>query len=191
VSYWMKKHGLVSPYKEKHAAKGGIDREQLEMLVGAGQTLAEIARAVGRSQGTVRHWMVKYGLKTANARHRSRRAVGRVSKESGLLITTMVCTHHGETDFFLEGRGYYRCRRCRSEAVVRHRRKVKAILVREAGGRCAICAYDRNVRALQFHHLDPSQKRLALSGQGVTHSLEVLRREARKCLLLCANCHAK
>jgi transposase len=23
VSHWMKKYGLVSPYREKHAAKGG------------------------------------------------------------------------------------------------------------------------------------------------------------------------
>jgi hypothetical protein len=31
---------------------------------------------------------------------------------------------------------------------------VKDILVREAGGRCVVCAYDRNIRALEFHHLD-------------------------------------
>ena len=23
ISYWMKKHGLVSPFRERHAAKGG------------------------------------------------------------------------------------------------------------------------------------------------------------------------
>jgi transposase-like protein len=36
VSYWMKKYGLVSPYREKHAAKGGIERERLEALVESG-----------------------------------------------------------------------------------------------------------------------------------------------------------
>jgi transposase-like protein len=29
VSYWLKKHGLESPYREKHAPKGGIERDRL------------------------------------------------------------------------------------------------------------------------------------------------------------------
>lgn len=101
------------------------------------------------------------------------------------------CQHHGDTEFVLEGRGYYRCKRCRAESVVRHRQKMKTTLVEEAGGACVICGYGRNVRALQFHHLDPAEKRFGLSSYGVTYSLEVLRREARKCVLLCANCHAE
>jgi hypothetical protein len=64
-------------------------------------------------------------------------------------------------------------------------------LVREAGGQCVICGYARNVRALEFHHLDPSTKRLALSGHGIVVSLDALRAEARKCVLLCSNCHAE
>jgi hypothetical protein len=83
------------------------------------------------------------------------------------------------------------CRRCRSEAVSRRRRRVKAILVQEAGGRCRICGYDRNMRALHFHHLDPSHKRLSINAKGVALALETLRREARKCVLLCSNCHAE
>jgi transposase len=57
VSYWMEKYGLVSRYRERHAAKGGIERERLEELVGRGMTIAEIAAEVGLSKGTVRHWM--------------------------------------------------------------------------------------------------------------------------------------
>ena len=103
----------------------------------------------------------------------------------------MSCARHGETDFFLEGRGYYRCKLCRSEAVVRRRRKVKAILVEEAGGRCQLCGYDRFFGALEFHHLDPTKKRLALSARGIAYALDTVREEARKCALLCANCHAE
>lgn len=54
-----------------------------------------------------------------------------------------------------------------------------------------MCGYDRSYRALEFHHLDPSEKRLELSAQGVTLALDVLRAEARKCVLLCSNCHAE
>jgi hypothetical protein len=68
---------------------------------------------------------------------------------------------------------------------------LKAILVKEAGGRCLICGYDRDPRALEFHRLDPNDKRLGLSGHGMTLSLAILRAEAAKCVLLCSNCHAE
>jgi hypothetical protein len=68
---------------------------------------------------------------------------------------------------------------------------VKQTLVDEAGGRCAVCGYDRCVAALHFHHVDPSEKRFALSVRGVARSLAGARREARKCLLLCSNRHAE
>jgi hypothetical protein len=45
--------------------------------------------------------------------------------------------------------------------------------------------------ALEFHHLDPGQKEFALSVRGLTRSLEEVRREAAKCIVLCANCHAE
>ncbi len=48
----------------------------------------------------------------------------------------------------------------------------------------------RYVGALQFHHRDPATKAFEVSRQGITRSLDRLRLEARKCVLLCANCHA-
>jgi len=74
---------------------------------------------------------------------------------------------------------------------MKRRREVKRVLVREAGGRCSICGYDRHVAALEFHHLDPSTKAFGLSVRGITRSLDELRAEAAKCVLLCANCHAE
>jgi transposase-like protein len=191
VAYWMKKHGLVSPYKEKHAAKGGLERGELESLVDAGLTIAEIADRVGLSKTTVRHWLRRYSLRTQNHRGRRPRARAAAARAAGELNTVLMCKHHGETDFVLEGRGHYRCKRCRVEAVVRHRRKIKAALVEEAGGRCCICGYDRYVGALEFHHVDPADKLLEVSRYGVALSLEAARKEAAKCVLLCSNCHAE
>jgi hypothetical protein len=54
-----------------------------------------------------------------------------------------------------------------------------------------ICGYNRHPRSLAFHHLDPHQKRLEINAKGIAVSLERLRAEARKCVLLCANCHAE
>lgn len=191
ISYWMKKYGLVSPYKEKHAAKGGLEKEQLEALVQAGMTIAEIADRVSLSKATVRHWLRRYALRTQNGRGRRPHELAKAAREDGHLTTVLDCRHHGETEFVLEGRGHYRCKRCRVEAVVRHRRKIKAILVEEAGGRCCICGYDRCYGALEFHHLDPADKLHEVSRYGVTLSLEAARREAAKCILLCSNCHAE
>ena len=64
VSYWMDKYGLAAPNREKHASKGGIERERLEELVGAGNTVAAIADNLGLSMGTVRLWLRRYGLQT-------------------------------------------------------------------------------------------------------------------------------
>ncbi len=191
VSYWIKKHGLEAANRDKHVSRGGIAREDLEALVETGKTIAEIAAAIGRSKATVRHWLIRYGLKTHNSRGKRPLGEARAAKQAGLATVIMRCARHGETDFWLTGRGYYRCKRCRSDAVVARRRKVKTILVEEAGGACCICGYDRNMRALHFHHVEPSQKRHEINARGVAIALGKLRVEAQKCVLLCSNCHAE
>lgn len=190
VAYWLAKHGLEAPLREKHAAKGGIEQDRLAGLVDGGATIAEIALDLGIGKATVRYWLQRHGLRTRHARGR-RPSEGKAAREAGLLVATMWCKHHGSTQFLLEGRGYYRCTKCRVDAVSRRRRKVKAILVAEAGGACSICGYDRCLGALEFHHLDPTQKRMEVNAKGVALALETLRGEAEKCVLLCANCHVE
>jgi transposase len=191
IAYWMGKYGLEAVNREKHAAKGGIGQDRLSELVAAGMTIAEIAADVGLSKTTVRHWLRRYGLKTAHGRGRRPAGETRVASDGAPRIVTLECRHHGRAEFVLEGRGYYRCRQCRIERVAKRRRMMKVMLVAEAGGGCAVCGYDRHLRALAFHHLDPADKRLQISWNGVTQSLETLRIEAQKCVLLCANCHAE
>ena len=102
-----------------------------------------------------------------------------------------VCPHHGRAVFRLDTRGTYRCVLCGQERVAQRRRQIKRILVQEAGGCCAACGYDRSQAALQFHHLDPAEKEFGLSSRGFSHGIERAREEARKCVLLCGNCHAE
>jgi hypothetical protein len=80
---------------------------------------------------------------------------------------------------------------CSQQRVADRRRRLKRLLVEEAGGCCVECGYGACCAALQFHHVDPSAKSFALSHEGVTRSVEKARQEARKCVLLCANCHAE
>ena len=191
VGYWVEKHGLEAVHADRHAAKGALSRAMLQPLVARGLSIAQIAEAVHRSKPTVRHWLRRHGLRTARQAGQMDANSTSRAKRAGLATVMRVCRNHGMTEFWLEGRGYYRCKRCRWEAVVRRRRKIKRILVNEAGGRCVLCGYDRCIAAMHFHHLDPSEKSFHLSEQGVTRSLSLARQEAAKCVLLCSNCHAE
>jgi transposase-like protein len=161
----------------------------LEPLVAEGLTIAKIARQLGVSDSTAKKWLKHYGLRTRNA---ARRKALDDLRASGEREIHAICKKHGLTrhvSIACERR--LRCSKCSVEAVERRRRKVKEILVSEAGGACAICGYSRHPAALQFHHLDPASKSFGLGVRGITRSLAKLRAEAAKCMLLCANCHAE
>ena len=183
VAHWVRTHGLQSPHAERHASRGGLDRALLTELVEEGLTTRDIAARVDRSQTTVRHWLREYGLKTRHAR---------VPKVEDTREVQRWCSTHGMATFVAYGPDDHpRCVLCRRERVKNRRRRVKEILVAEAGGACRLCGYDRSPAALHFHHLDPEEKSFGLALRGIARSLERCRAEARKCILLCANCHAE
>jgi transposase len=188
VAYWVNKHGLASSHAAKHAARGGIERERLQALVEEGLSIRAMAERLHVSYTTVRHWLSRHGIETPRARRLAETAPARAA---GAETTEANCPVHGLTTFVRRGRDGFRCRLCRSGAVHRRRRDVKRVLVREAGGACVLCGYNQSLAGLHFHHVDPVAKAFALSRQGVTRSLEAARAEARKCVLLCSNCHAE
>jgi hypothetical protein len=106
-------------------------------------------------------------------------------------FVTKTCKKHGQADFVLEGRGYYRCKKCRVENVARKRKSLKARLVKDFGGSCELCGYQKYQGALQFHHIEKGTKSFGLALGGMTRSYDTLLTEAKKCALLCANCHAE
>src|SRR3954454_20743935 len=126
------------------------------------------------------------GLRTERA---TRLDASRRARAEGVPRLTRTCAKHGAGPLARYARGTYRCTRCSADAVSKRRRKVKAILVPEAGGRCGLCGYDRCIGALAFHHLDLRTKTFGLAEGALARSLADARREAAKCILLCANCH--
>lgn len=186
VGYWMEKHGLQAVHRDRHITRGGLDRDDLERRIAAGESVRSIARATGASPTTVRHWLARYGLRTRLAA----RLDIRDASDSLPGTLDLDCIHHGVTRFHLWG-ARYRCGRCNAEAVTRRRRRIKQILVAEHGGECLLCGYARHIGALEFHHVDPAEKAFSLGQAGVTRSLAKARVEAAKCALLCANCHAE
>lgn len=79
-----------------------------------------------------------------------------------------------------------------SEALRFKKRKLKSILIQYKGGKCCKCGYNKYQGALQFHHLDPKQKEFTISHinlNDTNFSIDKLKEELDKCILLCANCH--
>ena len=68
---------------------------------------------------------------------------------------------------------------------------MKKEAVKRFGGKCCVCGYDKSIRALEFHHKDPTQKEFGLAANGSAHSWENFWKEAQKCILVCSNCHAE
>ena len=67
------------------------------------------------------------------------------------------------------------------------RRNIKQRLIEYKGGKCQICGYNRCQEALDFHHINQSEKDYTIYGG--TKSFETLKKEVDKCILVCANCH--
>jgi len=66
----------------------------------------------------------------------------------------------------------------------------KKELIAQFGGKCEVCGYRKNLAVLSFHHVDPDTKEFKLDLRHLSNNnwTKILR-EARKCRLLCANCH--
>lgn len=80
---------------------------------------------------------------------------------------------------------------CKSKrSVTASRRKAKIRAVNLLGGKCSKCGYNKSVWALQFRHVDRN-KEFGLSARGLTRAWSRVLVELRKCILVCANCHAE
>ena len=62
-------------------------------------------------------------------------------------------------------------------------------LVEYKGGKCEHCGYDKCISALEFHHINPSEKDFGIGQYGSSKSFEKMKQEVDKCILLCCNCH--
>jgi len=70
------------------------------------------------------------------------------------------------------------------------RKKTREYLAVAFGGACTICGYNKTIAALDYHHLDPTQKDKMLcvamrNGYAWSRIVE----EARKCTIVCSRCH--
>lgn len=69
------------------------------------------------------------------------------------------------------------------------RKLAKKWVLEYKGGKCAICGYNKCEAALELHHQDPSKKEFSLSDRSLSLDWPQIKKEADKCILICANCH--
>src|SRR5947207_4985405 len=97
VAYWMQKYGLRAVNRDQHLAKGALTREQLEPLVDAGMSIADLAKALDRSKASVSDWLAKHGLQTHGRIDGRSRAGTEAAREAGLTTATIEGPHQGRT----------------------------------------------------------------------------------------------
>ena len=78
---------------------------------------------------------------------------------------------------------YKKCLACRQR---KSRLDFKTIAVAYKGGSCSVCGYDRNISALDFHHINADKKEHSFNNP-MTWKKTVI--ELDKCILLCCRCH--
>jgi hypothetical protein len=73
------------------------------------------------------------------------------------------------------------------ENVKAWRRRTRENLIVASGGCCAECGYNRCAQALEFHHINGTEKEFSIAQR--IRSLESIVAEVKKCVLLCCRCH--
>lgn len=163
-----------------------ITKEQLETLLKQNLSSNKIAKLLNVSAPCVRNWMKKWNL--------SSNYLSIKDKTCYRTNTHKQCPCCGEIKSLEEfdkrpnGNVYSYCRKCCNDNRYKLLKRIKLQIVEEMGGCCSICGYNKNLSALEFHHLDMTQKDFTISNSTTTN-IEKIREEISKCILVCANCH--
>lgn len=81
------------------------------------------------------------------------------------------------------------CKECLYKDTLKRRRDFKQQCIDYKGNKCSICGYNKCMAALDFHHIDPTQKDFNISKARVCSPNDKIKLELDKCLLICSNCH--
>jgi len=161
-----------------------ITKELLAELTQKGMSSYKIAENLNVSQTTIRYHLKKHGIS--------------IAKEYKLSSQPAYCAICGLPLCGLQTKycGPY----CHSKAnnnlsyAAQQERGIlrKKTLVALMGGKCHYCGYGKNFSALCFHHQNPQDKSFGLDLRRRSNTKwEAILQEAKKCILVCQNCHSE
>lgn len=182
--------GIVSTHK---IVQMPLTKEELQPLVDQHLSTYQIASKLNKSQGYVKHWLRKFGLKT-NAKW----TIARKAIKQDIIDGYKTCSKCNQRksltgdNFYLRKNGsfHYWCRDCNDAATRQKQIDKKIKCVNYKGGKCVMCGYNAYVGALDFHHLDSTKKEFNISSCR-TYRWELIKAELDKCICVCRNCHAE
>lgn len=163
-----------------------MNRQLLIHYVDKGLSTYQIADQLSVSQTKVRYWLSKYNLKTSKKKKSDFDKDGLRQCDSCNQLLPL-------DNYYRRTKGDYHnvCKSCFNKSTVERQRRLKKQAVDYKGGRCESCGYDKCIAALEFHHVDPTQKDFTISRHKNKSLNQEMKFELDKCILLCANCHAE
>lgn len=108
-------------------------------------------------------------------------------KKDGLQVNCKTCRKEVDHNSYLNSESRRLAIKTRRDANKKYNSSLINRYKRFCG--CHFCSENEPV-ALDLHHLNPDEKDLNVS-VAVSYSTKCLRKEVRKCVVLCANCHRK
>jgi len=166
----------------------------LKSFVDEKMSIRDIVKETNKSATTVRYWLSKYKLKTVNKSFTD----GYISENSILKVDGKPIQSCSKCNILLtEETGYWReskkiwqanCKKCHNKYSVERWQSNKKRAVEYKGGKCERCGYNKCIDALEFHHIDPSEKDKNF-GNIKIRKWEDQKKELDKCICVCANCH--
>jgi hypothetical protein len=172
-----------------------ITKEVLENLINFNLSSYEICRRLKRKRIFIYRLMRKFDLKPNLIRVKAKNSNGKIGS-SNTQNTHKMCPkcdkllEINKSNFYISSTGIIcsKCIKCDNKATLSRRQTQKQKSLDYKGGKCVVCVYKKYQGALEFHHLDPSKKDFSI-GNFNTFSMERLKPELDKCVILCSNCH--
>jgi Homeodomain-like domain len=153
-----------------------VEEIELRKSLEKGLSTRKIADENSVSQSTVKHWLKKYGL----------RSNVKAGHPGGSHEHLCGCGETNPRQFYARMKSC--CKACQNKKRCSEfvEKKKKAIV--HFGGRCVDCGYSKYYGALEFHHLDITQKEISPQ-KALKREWTNALKELSKCVLLCSNCH--
>jgi hypothetical protein len=170
-----------------------MDYSTLKSFVDSKMSIREISKITNKGSTTIRYWLKKYDLKTENKSFKEGYVLNPILKVDGRPVQN--CSKC--SILLTEETGYWRsskkiwqanCKKCHNKYSVERWQNNKKRAVEYKGGKCERCGYDKCVDALEFHHINPTQKDKNF-GNIKIRKWETQKNELDKCICVCANCH--
>lgn len=168
-----------------------ISREIFTQQILNGYTVKDLQKYWECSRTTVYEYKRKWNL-VGKSPNNVKRCHDDGIKTCGICLKPKTLGNFYSNGYYPSGSKKYKpnCKDCENTKVAKEKYKKINTILHSMGKKyeCENCGYKENYAALCFHHPN-EDKEVSISRLSKSSSLEVLRSEISKCIMLCHNCH--